>query len=91
MDKATAGCRVSCSYSNLALHFYFQIRMFRRSRFSVRPNVSAVGRTTAGTSQEPPAAANQEVSEKPKEAGDGAAAVTDKSNGTPTENITASG
>ncbi|XP_037548495.1 transcription factor TFIIIB component B'' homolog [Nematolebias whitei] len=65
--------------------------MFRRSRFSVRPNVSTVGRTTAGTSQEPPAAANHEVSEKPKEAGDGAAAVIDKSNGTPSENITASG
>lgn len=65
--------------------------MFRRSRFSVRPNVGLVGRTTAGTSQEPPVA-NQEASEKPKEATEskGAAAGTDKSDVTPSENISAS-
>uniref|UniRef100_A0A3Q3B302 Zgc:162472 n=1 Tax=Kryptolebias marmoratus TaxID=37003 RepID=A0A3Q3B302_KRYMA len=53
--------------------------MFRRSRFSVRPNVSTVGRTAAGTSQEPPSA-NQEASEMPKEVKEGndAATVTDK-------------
>lgn len=64
--------------------------MFRRSRFSVRPNVSTLGRTTAGKSQEPPTA-NQEASENPKKAGDCAAAVTVKSNETPSENIPASG
>ncbi|XP_017283039.1 transcription factor TFIIIB component B'' homolog isoform X2 [Kryptolebias marmoratus] len=66
--------------------------MFRRSRFSVRPNVSTVGRTAAGTSQEPPSA-NQEASEMPKEVKEGndAATVTDKSDVTPSENISASG
>lgn len=65
--------------------------MFRRSRFSVRPNVGTVGRTTAGTSQEPPVS-NQEASEKPKEATEskGATAVTDKSDVTASENISAS-
>ncbi|XP_013885327.1 transcription factor TFIIIB component B'' homolog [Austrofundulus limnaeus] len=65
--------------------------MFRRSRFSVRPNVGTVGRTTGGTSQEP-AVTNQQASEKPKEATESkdAPAVTDKSDVTPSENISAS-
>uniref|UniRef100_A0A3B5KTS8 Transcription factor TFIIIB component B'' Myb domain-containing protein n=1 Tax=Xiphophorus couchianus TaxID=32473 RepID=A0A3B5KTS8_9TELE len=40
--------------------------MFRRSRFSVRPNVGTVGRTAAGTPQETPAA-SQETSQTQKE------------------------
>ncbi|XP_041825699.1 transcription factor TFIIIB component B'' homolog [Melanotaenia boesemani] len=52
--------------------------MFRRSRFSVRPNVGTAGRTA--TSQEPPAA-SQDPSETPKEASESNSAndVTNKS------------
>ncbi|XP_041825700.1 transcription factor TFIIIB component B'' homolog [Melanotaenia boesemani] len=52
--------------------------MFRRSRFSVRPNVGTAGRTA--TSQEPPAA-SQDPSETPKEASESNSAtdVTSKS------------
>ncbi|XP_044189507.1 transcription factor TFIIIB component B'' homolog isoform X1 [Thunnus albacares] len=66
--------------------------MFRRSRFSIRPNVSTAGRTAA-TSQEAPSA-NHEASETPKDAGEtsAAAAVTDsKSVVTPSEKPTAAG
>ncbi|XP_051268098.1 transcription factor TFIIIB component B'' homolog isoform X2 [Dicentrarchus labrax] len=65
--------------------------MFRRSRFSVRPNVGTGGRTTA-TSQEAPSV-NQEASETPKDVSESspANAVTDKSVVTPSEKRTAPG
>ncbi|XP_030599089.1 transcription factor TFIIIB component B'' homolog [Archocentrus centrarchus] len=65
--------------------------MFRRSRFSVRPNVSTAVRP-ASTPQEAPAA-NQEASEAPRETGErnNAAALTDKPNVTLTEKAAASG
>ncbi|XP_035523717.1 transcription factor TFIIIB component B'' homolog isoform X2 [Morone saxatilis] len=65
--------------------------MFRRSRFSVRPNVGTAGRTTA-TSQEAPTV-NQEASETPKDVSESstATAVTDKSVVTPSEKRTAPG
>ncbi|XP_062290751.1 transcription factor TFIIIB component B'' homolog isoform X1 [Scomber scombrus] len=66
--------------------------MFRRSRFSIRPNVVAVGRTAA-TSQEAPSV-NQEASETPKDAGENvtASAVTDSTSAaTPSEKPTAPG
>lgn len=63
--------------------------MFRRSRFSVRPNVSTAGRSA------PPEAtpANQEASEAPREVGDSnnASALTDKSDITLSEKAAASG
>lgn len=54
-----------------------QVKMFRRSRFSVRPNVGSAGRTAA-TPQEAPSA-NQEASEPPKDVSEKstATAVTD--------------
>ncbi|KAF7217525.1 transcription factor TFIIIB component B'' homolog isoform X2 [Nothobranchius furzeri] len=66
--------------------------MFRRSRFSVRPNVNTGGRTAAAASQEPPAG-NQDASETPKETGEGssAAVATDKSDVSPSENTSAPG
>ncbi|KAM4527596.1 uncharacterized protein PAE49_024383 isoform 2-T2 [Odontesthes bonariensis] len=66
--------------------------MFRRSRFSVRPNVSTAGRTTAATPQETPPA-KQEASETPKEADESvnAATVTSKTDVTPSERAPASG
>ncbi|XP_049909320.1 transcription factor TFIIIB component B'' homolog isoform X4 [Epinephelus moara] len=66
--------------------------MFRRSRFSIRPNVGTAGRTAA-TPQEAPSA-NQEASENPKDVSESstATAVTDnKSVVTPSEKPTASG
>ncbi|XP_069024258.1 transcription factor TFIIIB component B'' homolog [Embiotoca jacksoni] len=66
--------------------------MFRRSRFSVRPNVGTAGRTAATPQEAPPA--NQEASETPKDAGDGngAAPVTDhKSYVTPLEKTSGDG
>ncbi|XP_061586227.1 transcription factor TFIIIB component B'' homolog [Cololabis saira] len=59
--------------------------MFRRSRFSARPNVSTLGRTASAASQETPAA-NQEAGETIKEAGENvsaAAAATNKTDVTP--------
>ncbi|XP_049460193.1 transcription factor TFIIIB component B'' homolog isoform X3 [Epinephelus fuscoguttatus] len=66
--------------------------MFRRSRFSIRPNVGTAGRTAA-TPQEAPSA-NQEASENPKDVSESstATAVADnKSVVTPSEKPTASG
>ncbi|XP_071321461.1 transcription factor TFIIIB component B'' homolog isoform X2 [Trachinotus anak] len=65
--------------------------MFRRSRFSIRPNVSTAGRTAA-TPQEAPSA-TQEASETPRDVSDSTpTAVTDtKSVVTPSEKPTASG
>ncbi len=66
--------------------------MFRRSRFSVRPNVSTAGRTAA-TPQEAPSV-SQETSETPKDVSESgtAPAVTDnKSVVTPSEKPTAPG
>ncbi|XP_016525326.1 uncharacterized protein LOC103135864 isoform X4 [Poecilia formosa] len=60
--------------------------MFRRSRFSVRPNVGTVGRTAAGTPQEPPAA-SQETSQTQKEPNEGSnASLASNSDATPSEN-----
>ncbi|RVE66054.1 hypothetical protein OJAV_G00122770 [Oryzias javanicus] len=66
--------------------FLLQVKMFRRSRFSVRPNVGAVGRTTA-TPQES-AAAKQDGT--PKEAS-GGSSVPDESSAAPPEKTPASG
>lgn len=51
--------------------------MFRRSRFSVRPNVGTGGRAAATTQEAPPV--NQEGSETPKDIcqSNATAAVTD--------------
>ncbi|KAM4532798.1 uncharacterized protein V3H82_026525 [Fundulus diaphanus] len=68
-----------------------QVEMFRRSRFSVRPNVGTVGRTAAGSSQEPPAA-NQDTSKtqkEPNESND--ASQANKSDVTPSENAPGTG
>uniref|UniRef100_A0A3Q1EFC8 B double prime 1, subunit of RNA polymerase III transcription initiation factor IIIB n=1 Tax=Acanthochromis polyacanthus TaxID=80966 RepID=A0A3Q1EFC8_9TELE len=70
--------------------------MFRRSRFSVRPNVGATGRTAATAAAAPQEApsANQEASETPTDVpeSNSAAAVTDnKSDVTPSEKVVASG
>lgn len=55
----------------------FQVKMFRRSRFSVRPNVGTAGRAAATPQEAPPV--NQEGSETPKDVCESntAAAVTD--------------
>ncbi|XP_053195480.1 transcription factor TFIIIB component B'' homolog [Scomber japonicus] len=66
--------------------------MFRRSRFSIRPNVGVVGRTAATSQEAPPV--NQEASETPKDAGESAtaSAVTDSTSAaTPSEKPTAPG
>ncbi|XP_076614534.1 uncharacterized protein LOC143338191 isoform X2 [Chaetodon auriga] len=66
--------------------------MFRRSRFSIRPNVGTAGRTAA-TPQEAPSV-NQEASETPKDVSESSAAtaVTDnKSAVSPSEKPSASG
>ncbi|CAJ1070398.1 transcription factor TFIIIB component B'' homolog isoform X3 [Xyrichtys novacula] len=66
--------------------------MFRRSRFSIRPNVGSAGRAAA-TPQEAPAA-SQEAGETPKDIGDSntATAVTEnKPDVTPAEKPAASG
>ncbi|XP_037608809.1 transcription factor TFIIIB component B'' homolog isoform X2 [Sebastes umbrosus] len=66
--------------------------MFRRSRFSIRPNVGTTGRT-AGTPQEA-SSASQEASKTPKDVSESstATAVTDdKSVVTPSEKPTAPG
>ncbi|XP_028318750.1 transcription factor TFIIIB component B'' homolog isoform X2 [Gouania willdenowi] len=75
--------------------------MFRRSRFSVRPNVSSLGRacgaatavTTTAASQESPSAST-EVSDTPNEASDNNPAVVvteEKSDVPPSEKVAASG
>ncbi|XP_035040491.2 transcription factor TFIIIB component B'' homolog [Hippoglossus stenolepis] len=68
------------------------VKMFRRSRFSIRPNVGTAGRTAA-TPQEAPSS-NQESSETPKDISESSTpiAVTDiKSDVTPSEKTTAPG
>lgn len=65
--------------------------MFRRSRFSVRPNVGAVGRTAAGTPQETPAA-SQETSQTQKEPNESNnASLASSSDVTPSENAPSTG
>ncbi|XP_062269278.1 transcription factor TFIIIB component B'' homolog [Platichthys flesus] len=61
--------------------------MFRRSRFSIRPNVGTAGRTAA-TPQEAPSS-NQESSETPKDISESIAVTDVKSDGTPSEKTTA--
>nr|XP_046230918.1 transcription factor TFIIIB component B'' homolog isoform X2 [Scatophagus argus] len=66
--------------------------MFRRSRFSIRPNVGTAGRTTATSQESPPV--NQETSETPRVVSESctAPAVTDnKSVVTPSEKSAAPG
>lgn len=56
--------------------------MFRRSRFSVRPNVGAVGRTTAAAasaSQEPPAV-SKDAGDTPKNISEGSATASESDN-----------
>ncbi|KAI3362129.1 hypothetical protein L3Q82_012452, partial [Scortum barcoo] len=67
------------------------VKMFRRSRFSIRPNVSTGGRT-ATTPQEAPSV-SQEASEIPKDVSDSstAPAVTDNKSVTPSEKPTGPG
>lgn len=67
--------------------------MFRRSRFSARPNIGIAGRAAAaaGTPQGPPAA-NQDTNEtqkEPKE--DNNASLTNEPVVTPSENASGSG
>ncbi|XP_054908298.1 LOW QUALITY PROTEIN: transcription factor TFIIIB component B'' homolog [Poeciliopsis prolifica] len=65
--------------------------MFRRSRFSIRPNVGTVGRTTAGTPQEPQAA-SQETSQTQKEPNEShIASLASNSDVTPSENAPGAG
>lgn len=65
--------------------------MFRRSRFSVRPNVSTAGRSASTPQEATPA--NQEASEALREAGDSnnASALTDKPDITLSEKAATSG
>ncbi|XP_035766223.1 transcription factor TFIIIB component B'' homolog isoform X2 [Neolamprologus brichardi] len=65
--------------------------MFRRSRFSVRPNVSTAGRSASAPPEATPA--NQEASEALREVGDSnnASALTEKSDITLSEKAAASG
>ncbi|XP_060931775.1 transcription factor TFIIIB component B'' homolog [Limanda limanda] len=66
--------------------------MFRRSRFSIRPNVGTAGRTAAIPQEAP--SSNQESSETPKDISESSTptAVTDiKSDVTPSEKTTAPG
>lgn len=64
--------------------------MFRRSRFSVRPNVGTAGRAAASQEARP---GNLESSDAPKDTGESSSAadVTDKSIVTPKEKPTAAG
>ncbi|XP_060916899.1 transcription factor TFIIIB component B'' homolog isoform X2 [Labrus mixtus] len=68
--------------------------MFRRSRFSVRPNVGTAGRTAA-TPQEAPSASQEAGGETPKDVSESCttdAAVTEnKSEATPSEKPTSTG
>ncbi|XP_027881110.1 transcription factor TFIIIB component B'' homolog isoform X1 [Xiphophorus couchianus] len=65
--------------------------MFRRSRFSVRPNVGTVGRTAAGTPQETPAA-SQETSQTQKEPNESNnASLASNSDVTPSEKAPSTG
>lgn len=62
--------------------------MFRRSRFSVRPNVGTTGKAAAAVAPPETLSASQESSETPKDATESisAAPVTDnKSDVTPSE------
>lgn len=65
--------------------------MFRRSRFSVRPNVGAAGRATAAPQEAPPVNPKNEESSKITAPGDADTAVADKSATTPSENPSAQG
>ncbi|KAM9841639.1 uncharacterized protein ACBR49_015071 [Aulostomus maculatus] len=63
--------------------------MFRRSRFSVRPNVGTAGRT-APASQEA-AAGNQDASEALKDVAEASAAADGNSDAAPSEKVSVSG
>lgn len=68
--------------------------MFRRSRFSVRPNVGTTGRTAAAAAPQEAPAANQEASETPGDAVESSSATTvtdNKSDVTLSEKATAPG
>ncbi|XP_011617571.2 transcription factor TFIIIB component B'' homolog isoform X7 [Takifugu rubripes] len=65
--------------------------MFRRSRFSVRPNVGAAGRTAAAPQEAPPVNQNNEDTSKITAPSDTDTAVAEKSATTPSENPSAQG
>lgn len=70
----------------------FQVKMFRRSRFSIRPNVGTAGRTAATPQEAPPV--NQEAGETPKDVSENntpTAVTENKSVVTPSEKPTAQG
>lgn len=79
---------LSCWRSDRLRVRVFRSKMFRRSRFSVRPNVGTAGRTAA-TPQESPAA-KQETGGTAKEASEGSC-VPDESNAPPLEKNPTSG
>lgn len=63
--------------NSTALTFaYFQATMLRRSRFSVRPNVGAAGRTAAAASQET-AAVSKDDADAPKTVSESSTAVSE--------------
>lgn len=67
-----------------------RVEMFRRSRFSIRPNVGVAGRTAATPQEAPPV--NQEASETPRDVGDSNTSVTEnQSVVTPSEKPTVQG
>lgn len=65
--------------------------MFRRSRFSVRPNVGAAGRTAAAPQEAPPVNQKNEDASKITVPSDADTAVADKSATTPSESPSAHG
>lgn len=69
----------------------FPVRMFRRSRFSVRPNVGVAGRTAAAPPEAPPVNQKNEDASKITAPGDTDTAVAEKSAATPSENPSAQG
>lgn len=65
--------------------------MFRRSRFSVRPNVGGAGRTAAAPQEASPVNQKNEDTSKIAAPSDTDAAVAEKSATTPSENPSAQG
>lgn len=81
-----------CSWINDAALTLMCVRveMFRRSRFSIRPNVGVAGRTAATPHEAP--LASQEASETPKDVSDSNTSVTEnQSVVTPSEKPTVQG
>lgn len=68
----------------------FQVKMFRRSRFSVRPNVGTAARTAAASQEDPPVSQDSGDPAKDLLPSNTDTAALDKSD-TPPENSTAQG